>query len=212
MSVVSLIKKIQRNKYSIFQKWSERNKSNGRHRILKAQIRKLLEIISGNDICSLLSDILKNNEKNIIHQKNTSALNNISTHIYLSKTAKIVEKRKLLCQLKNAGLKYSDSQVLGFSCFKRTWYNCDKLNFRKTGRKPLQVDCIEAIQHHLDAKSHVASNKTIKSNKKNEDGTKENIPVRYRTHSKLESYNTCPNRNEFSYSAFYKYIGDYGLK
>ena len=77
-------------------------------------------LLSGDDLVEMLKTILTTEE---LAQKYVLTLKNIG-RIFSEKFFSRLERRKLLKQIKNSGLKYSCVQELGFKCFRRLWNAC----------------------------------------------------------------------------------------
>ena len=108
MSIERMIRKITRRNFENFSKWTESNSNtNGASYNKKIQaVRKLLVILSGDEVVEMLIDTLTDSEAGLISAKYSSALTNISEVYRNSKAFKTVHKRTLLFQIKKSGIDF----------------------------------------------------------------------------------------------------------
>lgn len=177
-------------------KWSNRRKRGGGFYLKKKQIRKILDLISGEDLINMLKDVLTEEEKYFLSGKIGESFKKMN-EIYNSKGNKKI-KRDFLLKFKLAKLSIRKARKFGFKISSSIWK--EKSKFKKLGRPNLSKDMVQDIKEHLEALSEVASNRMIKINK-------QDISVRYLNTSFSEAYRSFKRKNELSFSTFYSYIG-----
>jgi len=211
MSYRILAKKLLNNSKS-FKRWSLLKKTTYKHLKLHIII-DMLRTISGNDLRSLLDDITSF-ENNKLNEKYYDALNEIGLMYHNNKIEKNFSpyvKRKLIKCLRSSRVKRFEAKLLGFNCSKYLWRKCLSSNKpKKRGRHPIPQDLALAIQDHLEVKSVINVNQTVKS-KFFIDGEKKSsidIPVYHRTETLKECYNSFPFKDSLGYATFFKYKGN----
>lgn len=166
---------------------------------IKLKIRRLLKLISRDQLVNMLKIVLNKSEKSDIQHKYLNSLSLMS--IYSNKLPP-KERHNIIRPLKQSGLSLKDVKALGFTCSNDLWKSCLEENKRnKGGRRPVSQDILNHINDSLEAYSVAASNRTIKS-----PITKEVIPVRYRSDTLVYIYNNSHVSNEISYSTFSKHV------
>ena len=208
MNVKSVAKKLLNG--SSFGKWSY-VKTSAYKRIKVYTILEILNRVSGNDVSEMLKDILEYENKNL-NEKYYLALKNIGTMYSTNKVEKNFKpfvKRKIIKQIRSAGLKRSESIAMGFNCSKYLWACClsEKIP-EKRGRKRVNEDLVSSIQQHLESLSVIVSNRSIKSSFKESNNLKLDVPVYYRTKSLKEIYDSFPFKNEISFTSFFSYMNN----
>ena len=101
--------------------WKERNKKSGNFNKLIKRIRNFMVQISGNDLISMLLDILNKGDKEILFQKYIKALNGISVYANKSKQK---NKHHFIRPLRRAEMSLNDVKNIGFNCSKGLWKSC----------------------------------------------------------------------------------------
>ena len=202
-----LLKKLSNEKFK-FKKWSE-YKSSGFKTMRINQIHKLLEDLSGNDIKSMLRDVLRFTDLQNLNDKYFSAISNIGTMYKNNKIEKNFKphvKRKIIKQIKLSNIQYLDARSMGFKCSKYLWSKClVEYEPKKRGRHLINDDLIASIQTHLESCSEIAPNRSIKSPTKS-DVPSYNVPVFYRNRTLKEIYSSFPHKEEISFASFCNYI------
>ena len=101
-------------------KWSTRGHNFSSFQMLKTSIKRLLKIISGNDTCSMLRDVLTLKEKSSLQSFKTSdALRNIGSVIEQEKPKK---RHRLVRAIKDAGISHRGALESGLKSSSSLWY------------------------------------------------------------------------------------------
>ena len=101
--------------------WKKRSISNSYFYKTKASIKRLLVILSGDDVCSMLKDVLSSKEKETVF-KSTSiseALRNIGTDVQRLQPKK---RHPFVRSLKDARLSRKGAKRIGFKPSAFLWY------------------------------------------------------------------------------------------
>lgn len=193
-----------------FKKWSSISSGGFKTNRIN-QIRELLKILSGDEPLLMLNDIFKE-ELNSTDSKYRTCVENIGVLFKNNKQNKYFKptfKRIILRKVKKSGIKHSEAFRLGFNASKYLWKKCFTLEPElKRGRKRLELDLVAAINKHLELYSFSSSSRTVKSDFKVQNSTKEDVPVQYRTETLTDLYETFDFKNELSFSCFYSYISN----
>jgi hypothetical protein len=166
-------------------------------KLIKSKIRHILEFVSGNNVISLLSDILKKEEKKIFCNKYHQLFLNLSQ---LNNRTAPKERYKLINCVKRANFSFYETKKSGFLISKRLWRTCDNQSTRnKGGRYSLSEEKRLQINNYLESLSSIASNRLVKFGGRY-------VSAMYCSKSIKEAYRTFPNRSNITFSTFYKYI------
>ena len=100
-------------------KWSTRSRGNSFFDQLKASVKRLLTIISGNDICAMLRDVLTLKERDHFqYTKIADAMRNIGAEVNKS-TPKT--RHTFIRSLKDAGVSRRNAFKAGFKPSSHLW-------------------------------------------------------------------------------------------
>ena len=127
MEIIRLLK----IRYAQSLRWNNRNKKSSYFSVLKKRIRSCLISLSGNDLPSMLLDILEKDDLAIIHSKYINALKNKSKMIVKQKN-----QHYFIRSIRQAGLSLDEAKELGFQCGKYLWRTCLDQNERNIGWSP----------------------------------------------------------------------------
>jgi hypothetical protein len=113
------IDKILKQNFNQMKQWSEYT---GNYKIYqKDKIRKILSIISGNDMINMLKYILNEDEKDQISENLIKSIKNLS-FIYGAKRP--IKKYMIAKSLRDANLTINKSKLLGYNISKKLWNKC----------------------------------------------------------------------------------------
>jgi hypothetical protein len=164
---------------------------------LKIKIRHVLELLSGNNLISLVSDVLKKNEKKILSPKYHQVFLNLGQ--LCNRTAP-KERYKILSCVKRANISFYESRQAGFQVSKYLWRSCENENPRNMGgRFSLSEEKKIQINTHMESLSSIASNRLVKIGGRS-------VSAMYCSKSIKEAYKSFPDRATIPFSTFYKYI------
>ena len=199
MRVTFLDKILNFNNKKMMKKWSERNKKGGYYRIIVNKIISLLQLISGNEIDLLLTELINIRKLNQVDlsDKCNIALKNISK-LYIETKPK--KRHHYIRSLRLAGLNYKQTNSLGFKTGKYLWKSCLDPTTRKHGArvsiKNQQV--YQKKQEHMLTLSSIAANRFLK---------KDLINAYHRETTLTEAYNLfVKNGENISFTAFVKNV------
>ncbi|RNA36654.1 hypothetical protein BpHYR1_036032 [Brachionus plicatilis] len=115
-------------------KWSDKFRLTGQNRSswyilkLKNDVRKILNLISGNDIIEMLKDVLTQKEKrNLVDPKHEHALKELA---YYYKKSDLKKRHFFIRPLRNTSINFSEIRRLGFRVSKHLWNTCSNTNER----------------------------------------------------------------------------------
>ena len=175
--------------------WKLRNSSGGAGYKLVRNVRKILNLLSGNRIVPMLKSVLRIEEKKELLNKHVMALNKISNVYNVSKQK---QRFKLLNPMRHAGLSYKETRSLGFKATKYMWKSCLMLNERMRGGKPKIDDSIKSeIELHMESISHIAANRYLK---------REQTNAFYRDVPLTEAYTSFNLKDQITFTTFYKLV------
>ena len=127
-------------------------------------IKKLkFNILKGNKLIEMISDILTEQEKRQIAKKYIDALSGLSEPI--NNIIKPKMKHFYIYPLRNAGLKDSEARKIGFKFSKDLWTSCLFRKYRLPGGRYGISDSLKSqISKHLESQevSEIAANRVIK--------------------------------------------------
>ncbi len=150
------------NDYNEASRWDARSKTSGCFRILRQRVRRFLASLSGNNIISMLDDVLTHTEKQNLSLKYIQALRGLSTAV---NNTQIVKQKKLhhfIRPLRLAGITMPEINELGFKCGKFLWRTCLNINERNlAGRPRISNDLIDEIKAHMESISNIAANRSV---------------------------------------------------
>ncbi|CAF0936728.1 unnamed protein product [Brachionus calyciflorus] len=168
--------------------WGHRKKKGDGYYKNKAKIRKILDLISGNDTVNMLKNILKPSEKEKMKQEIVDSLSNFGK---IFKETKPKARYQYINSLKNARLTLRKAKEYGFKTTSFLWKNSLKCSSpNKGGRKKLSKEIINSIREYLENNSEIASNRTIKIDI-------ELVNVRYMNQSLITAYQKFQNNFKF---------------
>jgi hypothetical protein len=140
-------------------KWSNRNKSSQGYKKIKEKINNFLRCVSGNDVSSMLSDVLEERLIYQIQSKYKQALVNISDSV--NKKIKKKNQHNFIRPLRKAKLTKTQSKELGFKFGNFLWQSCLDESDRHLGGKPaLDPAEVAKINHFMEGLSTPAANRT----------------------------------------------------
>lgn len=181
--------------------WSLRSgyrmkKYGGSHAKLINDIRKVLKLLSGNEIIPMLNQVLTIDQKKQLLPSYEKALREYS---FMFNQANPKYKYMYLNPIRKAGVSINDAKKLGFKTNFFTWKSCLNMNSRKKGgRKAISNSIKREMFLHLQSNSSIAANRMLKRGNKQ---------VRYLNNPVNHVYNNFHRNNEISLSTFYKYVG-----
>jgi hypothetical protein len=154
------ITKVLNNQYAPGKKWSDRNKTSTKFKILVNKIRNFLDCLSGYDFMNMMRDVLLDQEKSLLSQKYFHALKGIAKSV--NRRVELKRKHYFIRPLRLASLTLSNINELGFECGKELWKSCLDERERLPGGRPSLDDKIKSdIQKHFESISYEAANRTI---------------------------------------------------
>ena len=203
--------------------WKERNKKSGNFNKLIKRIRNFMVQISGNDLISMLLDILNKGDKEILFQKFIKALKGIS--VFANKSNQ-KNQHHFIRPLRKAGMSLNDIRKIGFNCSKNLWRSC--LNERDRhlgGAKLVPYNLIIELHEHMKSISEISAyrpyvarqynrriptivykkrtiSKTIKY-VRHRQTTFRDAFMQYKTINFNKAYN--PENKKMKFNSFYKY-------
>lgn len=153
--------RILSNNFFQAMKWSDRN------RIfiydLKDKIRNYLNSLSGNDIVSMLNDILDVSEKEELSIKYIDALKNMSKAVNDVSIVSQKKKHNFIRPLRQSGITFSQAKEFGFQFGSILWKSCLNDNERNLGGRPLTSNnIISKIKKHMEKYSTIGANRMVK--------------------------------------------------
>ena len=160
MEIIRLLK----IRYAQSLRWNSRNKKSSYFNVLKKRIKRFLISLSGNDLPSMILDILDIKDLACIHSRYINALKNISDPVNSKSIVKQKNQHYFIRSIRQAGLSLREARELGFQCGKHLWRTCLDPNKRHIGGRPyifneqLQNEIID----HMDSISNYAANRTIR--------------------------------------------------
>jgi hypothetical protein len=190
-----LIQQINRN----FEPWNKRKKSDPSIFRTIRLLRKLLQIVSGNNRSSLFEDILTDKCKNTLFGKYKVALRNYAS-LFNSTTQK--RRHWLLKPMKKAKISVSECKLLGFKATYYMYNHCDDSKERdKGGRNSINSVLKRNIELHMETISFVSPYRWLK---------KQNSNVFVRQTTITEAYDLFKEKfgNSLSFTTFYKNVNE----
>jgi hypothetical protein len=129
------ILRILNNNYQPSIRWSNRCPTSSYQKNLKEKIKRFLLALSGNDLISMLNDVLVNEEVAMLKyaQMHMESLRNISQAVNSTKIVKPKSKHYFIRPLRHSGFSLSQVRKLGFICSYNLWTSCLNENDRHLG-------------------------------------------------------------------------------
>ena len=125
----------------------------------KKLIQSFLINLSGNDLISMIHDVLTKEDREILFLKYIKALK--GTSIFANKT-KDKKRHHFIRPLRKAKMSYLEVRRIGFNCSKNLWQSCLRRGERNLGgRKPLPGNLITEIDMHMKEIAEISANRTF---------------------------------------------------
>jgi hypothetical protein len=223
--------KILRNKYDPSLVWSKRSRDDQHFKNLKQRIKAFLMSVSGNDLVSMLNDVLNVDEVSSlkITKMHIQALKNLSTSVNNKSVVKPKSKHHFMRPLRQAGFSKDQAKSLGFRVSSTLWQSClDSRERHLAGRPKTPKWIATAVNNHLEQLSNVSSNRTVVMRKyadrnplmpvrKRSVVDKRVVTARYRQTTYMDSYRLFKQSNlnddqframsnRLAFSSYYKCI------
>jgi hypothetical protein len=142
--------------------WSNRNKKSGYFSKLRQRIRIFLNSLSGNDLSSMIADILNKDELANLQFKYAQTLRLISQAVNNKKIIKSKSKHHFIRPARLSGLSLQETKELGFVCNKKLWASCLDTNERhQGGRRRTDAELVEEIKVHMESLTNIGANRTV---------------------------------------------------
>ena len=149
---------IFQNEYPLEKPWSQRHVNNHHYELIK-NIRRILNIFSGNELVFLLKDLIKPDEMKLIAINYYNGLKNLSEPI---NNVKKKNKHFFIRPLKLAHLTLPELKIMGYKLGKGLWESCKRKHNRLNGGKPrVNNQTIKAIKDTMKKLSNNSSFKTV---------------------------------------------------
>jgi hypothetical protein len=156
------VTRILLNAYNFATRWSDRENTTGYFKILKQRVRRFLISLSGDDVSSMLSDVLTKEEISNVASKYVNALRYISEAVNNNSIIKPKKRHHIIRPLRLAGITKREVNELGFRCGKKLWKSCLNRNERNlAGRPRLPLILVNEIKEHMQSLSNIASNRSV---------------------------------------------------
>jgi hypothetical protein len=142
--------------------WSTRHKSSPNFRLLKQKIKLFLINLSGNDLISMLNDVLEENEVAELNYAHIhiQALRHIS--LAVNQKTKPKDKHFFIRPLRVGGLSRNQAKGLGFNLSDKIWKSCLIRNDRNLGGRPsIPNGFVKELNIHLQKLSNVSSTRSV---------------------------------------------------
>jgi hypothetical protein len=97
-------------------RWSYRNKRSGYFNTLKQRFKRFINSLSGNDLASMIVDILNKEELANLQIKYVQTFRSMSAAVNNRKIIKSKSKHHFIRPARLAGLSLSELKELGFEC------------------------------------------------------------------------------------------------
>ena len=124
-------------------------------------IKKFLVSLSGNDLVSMISDILDKKELFNLYNKYAQALKKIGIKVCDKSIVKLRQKHHFINALRTSGFTLKETNELGFECGDLLWINCTVIDERDLGGRPRAQEILpELINKHMKNISQIAANRT----------------------------------------------------
>ena len=209
--------------------WTTRNKTSGSFYRLKQKIKRLLISLSGNDVSSMIKDVLTADELKEISSNYIIALKKISKSVNDKTITKSKEKHFYIRSLRESGIHFQEVKELGFKCSTFLWKSSLDNRRRNLGGAPrLPIEITNEIINHMEDISEIAANRSAKLIDyeqrnpvflyKKKKHSERYVNAMYRQTTIRDSYkqflvlartiddNFNLRRKNIKYSTFYKYI------
>jgi hypothetical protein len=156
------VTRILNQNYPPTNQWRNRNKKSGYFSKLRQRIRIFLNSLSGNDLPSMIADVLTKDELVTLQFKHAQALRLISQAVNNRKVIKSKSKHHFIRPARLAGLSLREVKDLGFVCDKKLWASCLDTNERhQGGRKRTDAELVEEIKVHMESLTNIGANRTV---------------------------------------------------
>jgi hypothetical protein len=203
--------RILNNNYEPSIRWSNRCPASSYQTSLKEKIKRFLLALSGNDLISMLNDVLDKNEVALLKyaKMHIDALRNMSQAINNTQLVKPKSKHHFIRPFRLSELSLPQVKKLGVKCSNDLWKSCLDVNERHlAGRPKIANILLDEIRAHMDNLSNIGANRLIVMRsylqrnpyvpyKKIKDLTKPKkyINVRYRQTTITEAFRLFKSRN-----------------